>query len=262
MANRLSFTELSAAVSGGTLVLSVLYEWAYFKVAGFELMGLMTVSDLFRLALTWLPLTVLTFLALVMNELITQGIEKGLSEEELIATSPHPKFYSAFRKSAPKALISVFLLIAAAEILFSSDPNFSAIGLSLTVIWGVISNKITDVPRIREKYGATGCLMIVTIPIVAIMCLGFGAGKAQSDLNDMSNYYDVEMPGGNLLAGVNIIRSLERGILIKKESEKNLNFLPWSQVLSIHAVIPKKENNRSFACRVVSELCVDFPDQN
>lgn len=262
MTNRLSFTEFSAAVSGGTLVLSVLYEWAYFKVAGFELMSLMTISDLFRLALVWLPASFLILLGLVMYQFLTQGIEKGLSKQEIAVGPAIPRVFSSFRRSATVFFIWIVGLGAFVNAVFSQEPSFGAIGICAVIFWGYVSNKITDVPRIREQYGATGCAIIVMAPIVVIMCVAYGAGTAQSDLSEEATEYNVDLVEGKSLSRVNILRSLEKGILIKTSMDSSLLFLPWPEVSSVNALTHEAEDKRSLACQISSSFCRKSDNQN
>src|SRR5258708_37319926 len=54
---------IAAVFSGGTIVLSVVYDWAYFAVVDPSAIQLMSISDHVSSAMQWLPLSVIVYFA-------------------------------------------------------------------------------------------------------------------------------------------------------------------------------------------------------
>src|SRR2546427_57738 len=95
----LKLTEILSLVSISAFVYTILYIYGYSKASGVNLFSYFSINDYFRLAIEWLTPTVIFTLIGVLISTISSRIERGKTEEEIIAGSSNPKFTRAFRKS-------------------------------------------------------------------------------------------------------------------------------------------------------------------
>ena len=149
-----SLTEITASISAITLTVSILHEWAYFHVLDFHFLGFLSISDFFRIAIGWLPWILMGWLILGMNELVTQGIEKGMTEEEIVSSTSSPRFFRWFRKSPMMIFPPLFFSAGLASLLFMPKPDYYLIGIMVMIGWGWGANKIVRIDRIKERYTA------------------------------------------------------------------------------------------------------------
>lgn len=81
------------------LVLSVVYDFTYLSALNLSFSQIpTTISDHIRSALLWAPLLFLGLFAYFFFEMLLKRAEKGMSEEEIINTSPNPKFTRIFSR--------------------------------------------------------------------------------------------------------------------------------------------------------------------
>ncbi len=94
------------------LVLSVVYDFTYLSALNLSFSQIpTTISDHIRSALLWAPLLFLGLFSYFFFEMLLKRAEKGMSEEEIINTSPNPKFTRIFRTGPRYLLIFIAIII-------------------------------------------------------------------------------------------------------------------------------------------------------
>lgn len=253
--NKLSFTEMSALVSGLTLVFSIVYEWAYMQVLGFDLSGAVTISDYFKFALGWLPTMLLIYLLLAMNEFLTQGIERGLTAQEIIASSPNPARTERFRRSPIIFFVAVSLLGASFQLIFSPYRSYFFMGVLVISLWGVFASRVSRIPRIRERYSDFLCSLFVVVPIMVATTLTLGATEAERDLIEVVGSYEAIFSGGERVSNVQVLRILDQGVLLRKPSDGTIAFRVWSELSELNKQQVSVKETKSIACYVFDWAC-------
>ena len=146
-----SIAEITALMSGITILSSIMYEWFYYMVVGSDLIVFLVAADFINLAISWFPGVVLIGVIYSICEFLMMGIEGGRSEEELIAGSPNPEFTKWFRKS-PEYILGITLFIGGwFQYLFVPVASYTYIGISLIVAWYVLSNRVLGMPRVAKN---------------------------------------------------------------------------------------------------------------
>tara|TARA_R110001592_G_scaffold16388_16_gene69870 strand:+ start:348 stop:1163 length:816 start_codon:yes stop_codon:yes gene_type:complete len=250
-----SLTEITASISAITLTVSILHEWAYFHVLDFHFLGFLSISDFFRIAIGWLPWILMGWLILGMNELVTQGIEKGMTEEEIVSSTSSPRFFRWFRKSPMMIFPPLFFSAGLASLLFMPKPDYYLIGIMVMIGWGWGANKIVRIDRIKERYTALGCSLIVVVPLMVAMVLSFGAGSAQRALSKEVGPYYLTFMGGKS-ESVQVLRTFELGVVIRIPTENTIYFYPWDGVAALEKKFAAEVDARSFVCRVFEVACL------
>lgn len=107
-------TEYIALGSAGSFMLTVIYLWGYSFTLGVNLLKYFSISDYTRYAIVWLPPVCAVLAFLKLNDIICTRVERGASEEEIVARSLFPNFIRVFRKSATIIPFSFMLILAIA----------------------------------------------------------------------------------------------------------------------------------------------------
>lgn len=102
----------SAIISIGALSLSVTYDYAFLLSLGISFAEApTTMADHIRSSLVWIPGVVIVGFILFVIELFNVRVEQGMTEEELIKSSPYPQATATFRASPYKLIKYVVLFV-------------------------------------------------------------------------------------------------------------------------------------------------------
>ena len=248
------FPSISALVVGITLALSVLHEWAYFSVIGSEYMFVMRASDYVAAALKWLPTTLGTILIMLIYEMYMKRVEKGLTEEEIIASSNNPERLRAFRNSPYPVLMVLILITGALYFLFiPGKPLNGPIPIAIYVLWLLFIQWVFSNERMSKKIGELGRVVLIFVPLVLILTASDGLNSAEADLRVTDGKYSVLLTKEKRL-DAQFLRSMESGVLLRTPTDKEIVFLPWSQVTKI-SIAHQNVVSESRACSWFGILC-------
>jgi len=222
------------------LVLSIIYDWGFLFALGLSFIEVPTsIGDHIRSALVWLPNTLLGIFAGLTIEFFNQRIERGLTEEEIIQSSKHPKLLRNFRAS-PAILFRVFAPVAVASFVLLGDPYRAILPICLMVVWSMFSEWATSVPLIRLRRSKTMVTLFHWLPMVFFLVFFSGYNKAADMASRSDPHFRVVLTGGKAPTEVNILQYLDRGALVVQPSTKSVSLLGWSQVASIEVIEPYK----------------------
>lgn len=176
-----SLSKLVGVVAGVALVGSVAYDWAYLYAMGLSFSDIPTsITDHMRSALNWMPNAVLTVGIVIGVELFLRRTEQGMTEEQLISASPHPRFTAWFRKS-PSTLIVVIAVLTLVLYILLGHAFSSGLGFAFIILWFLFSSWVNSHPRIMEKRSRELRLAIHWLPpvVVWIASMGYNSGVQQ-----------------------------------------------------------------------------------
>jgi hypothetical protein len=104
-------TKAIGLVASFCLAASLLYDWGFYLALDLSFLEVPSVlSDHVRSALLWFPKVAVSLGAMLISEMFLQRIEKGMSEDEIIASSPNPKQTKIFRESPHKFIALTAML--------------------------------------------------------------------------------------------------------------------------------------------------------
>jgi hypothetical protein len=230
-----SLSKVGGLVAGVALIGSVAYDWAYLYAIGASFSDIPTsVADHIRSALNWMPNAVLVVGIVVALELFLRRSEQGMTEEELIRTSPHPRFTAWFRKSPSTLTFFVALTIPVFYILFGHRFS-SGLGFAFAILWFSFSSWVNSHPRIMEKRSPELRFVIHWLPpvVIWIASMGYTSGAVL--------WYPVEKPIHSTLYLKNeaapiqlrAIRFFDKGIVYKSAPDLPVVFVKWEDVIKI-----------------------------
>lgn len=230
------FGKFVGVVTAVLLVLSTAYDLSFLYAIGLTFEELpSTLADHVRSAIVWAPRALLYVAAFAVYEMLMRRIEKGLTEEELIARSRNPRFTRAFRRG-PRILFSILIpLVIAVEFLFgTSEQGLFFLAL---FVWGALSLSVVEHPRLGAHFTRTTRRLFVIAPIVVIWVAGLGYGRGAAMMNASTPIWKVELKGtatSGTRSLVGLRRFSEAAILV--EPGKHVSIVPADSILRADAI--------------------------
>jgi hypothetical protein len=237
---------LTAILASFSLFLSIAHEWAYFATIGPQFRTLMGTNDYIAAGIEWLPTAIIGLVVGAAVHLFFFRVERGQSEEELVARSPNPGFMRRFRRSADFLPI-VFATIVALNLFFIRPPDSIEFEATLfAAIWMLFIEYVLLHPVTLARWGGAVVTVMGFLPLALAVVIGLGANAAYLDLNDRSNPYDIRLADQSTVSQVNILRLLDRGVIYRDATTKTTRFLAWDKV---HSVAKTGEPPRPRMCK-------------
>ena len=222
------------------LVLSIIYDWGFLFALGIGFIELPTaMGDHIRSALVWLPNALLGLFIGAAIEFLTQRIERGLTEEEIIQSSKNPERLRKFRAS-PVVLFRVTAPVVVASFVLLGDSFRAILPIVLMIVWSMVSEWATSAPLIRLRRNRTVMAAFHWLPIVFFLVFFVGYNKAADLASRNVPHFKVKLTGEKPPIEVNVLRYLDKGALIVQPSTKAVSLVGWSQIASIDAIEPYK----------------------
>lgn len=229
--------------SVGFLSLSVVYDYGYFTYLGFSFSEApTTISDHVRSSLVWLPTLTIAVLAIFIYESAMKRLEGGMSEEELITTSPTPKFTKWFRASP--AYLIIIIAVAIPILWFAGiKPPLRAQQFSLIIFWFLFHNWVYSHPNIVSKTSLKIYLIGRWLPAIVIYIAYTGAISAENTIELHKNNYKLVL--SNSTIEVNLLRTFQSYFLVWNSSKHNYEFISSALIKSYEPVDKPEQNKKS-----------------
>lgn len=238
-----------------TLVASVAHDFGFLLALGLGFDDVpSTLSEHVRSALAWAPKTLILMTLTTGFALFMKRVEGGLSDEELIATSPTPRFTRFFRRSGDVAVVLVALASAVIRPLTDTDDGW--VFWTFLVVWAALVLWVLRHPRLGKAIDSPGKLAVLVLPIIlsVVASLGYSAGaklkRPMAPEWEMTILQDGreeqhEALGIRRFSTFSIVVTADRHVLI----------LPQEVIRSVRRVLPLDIETTN-ACRWFGRLCV------
>ena len=222
------------------LAVSIIYDWSYFFYLGLSYKEIpASLADHVRDTIVWLPKVTLSAFGVFIIELFNRRVEQGMTEEEIIASSPMPRFTKAIRNSPTYFFIAGAIFIPVATFYWGIVLPLEAYMISSIILWFVFQSWLFGHPRIIERTPYKFYVLTKWLPVL-MLWLGFqGAISARTDLVMPTVLSNLKLSDGNVISGVQL-KTFERAILIKIVNSDKYSIVPWSSISEI--VLSKTEN--------------------
>jgi hypothetical protein len=240
-----------AALSFALLTVTVLHDWGYFWVLGSRFQSIQTPYDHLANAIDWLPLHLAIFLlALLFSFVLHVRIRKP--EEHLFPSGIMEK--TRWKNARKSAAVSGVGLLAVLGILLLAPQAF--IGVALAAV--LIQCYFTVSPFVVIRIPPSNVNVFVwSIPPVLIMAFTAGCLDALDSIDSSWNVYRIvpkDLPPFN----ANLLRSLDKGLLMWDGSAKRVILMRWEGISEIsHFITP--QDKTSYACRFLRFACPTTP---
>lgn len=246
--------KLAGIISAGLLVLSIAYDYFFLLALGLSFDSVpTTIADHVRSAIVWAPRVALFLFAFAIYELAMRRVEGGLTEEELIRTSPTPRFTKWFRSSAN--VMFVVVAVPAVIVTTLTTASFRALFLGSMLVWGLLSLSVIQHPRMGAWFSARGARTFVIVPLAIIYVASFGYGRAEEMLTAKDASWDLSLKseGGVEKRKLTGMRSFST-VAITVEVDHRVSILPADRILSV-SNIPGTGSPVPNLCKWFNVMC-------
>jgi hypothetical protein len=181
----LKVADLLGLGSAGSFLLTIIYLHGYSRTLGVDLFHYFSLNDYFRLAIEWLPPTiVIGIIGTLMNAFFTR-VERGATEKEIVERSPTPRFTKYFRRIGNMAPSVVLVFAALLNTIWPAVPPmpperlYELWGVAGAVLWISLLAWYTKVPKLIQNWTRSWYFFVKYFPALAIFifCFGLSAGK-------------------------------------------------------------------------------------
>ena len=220
------------------LVLSIVYDFSYLSALNLSFSQVPTsISDHIRSSLLWAPVLFLGLFVSLTFELVSMRIEKGMSEEEIINSSPNPKIARKIRNSPENFLI--FIVIFTAIFIFISYI-FGIINIInyytlmdwkyfFMALWIVVFEWIFTNERINKKFSKEFFLIFLVFGAMLIYVFFQGKIDAKKAFSKPQNvYFKLK---NNEFIEKKFLRNFENFFLVYDKSTKNIEIILKSEII-------------------------------
>jgi hypothetical protein len=218
--------------SAVSLLLSVIYDWGFFRALDLELRTLPTgLSDHVRAAINWVPATAVSAILAVVTFLLPQRLDRGKSEEVVVKHSRAPRV-DRFAYDSWKIMFWVSMLGGPLSYLLFGARYLWLLAVGAMCIWLVFSYWLIKEPPLSRFEFLPLFMGIVLIPAVALLIYFFGSlegHRAQA----LPCAHSILIVGHPMPVPVTVLRSIDKGVLVLTPDKKEVQFLPWASVTSI-----------------------------
>ena len=228
-------------IAAASLASSIIYDWGYFYALDLSFSEIpTTLADHIRSSLVWAPVIAFTAFLITFYQLLTRRIERGLTEEEIIESSPDPERTRKMR-SRPYKVILILAFIILISYIFFGEIFSMGLPTALVIIWFWFSSWANRHPRILQRRSLAILFMIHWIPPFVIWMGFFGYNAARNQIKEEQPSHIVylnEVP--QKVLNTNVLRSFERGMIVKTPGENNITFLAWPSIQTIQSKYERK----------------------
>ncbi len=234
------FSVFAALILG----LSVVYDYGFFYILGTDFSEMpTTISDHLRSSLTWIPETIIVFFAVIAFEMFNRRIEQGKTEEEIIQSSPMPKFTAWFRAS-PKYPIIVIALSLPLTLWLNPDLSMQLQHwqFSLIIIWFLSHSYLFGHERIIQRTSKEFLFASKWLPLILIFFAFNGAIAASYIKAGSGTKYVLKLDETEIIG--TLARSFDKYYLIWDKDKDSLLLVNTSKVSQLYPAPTTKESKK------------------
>jgi hypothetical protein len=250
-----SVTVVVSIISSAAFVLSFIYEQAYFSVVGKKFQSIASLSDYLANALDWLPAVVALLIAYWIGMLLlAMMMGKTLSRPVDASPSKEDKSYNWV------TVLMVLVLVGVdAHIYLFTDPAsglWGTILISAPIWMFIVAFAVSRSSGLEALIGTNTKLFMFFVPLFAGGAYVLGLQAAYRDLGPAHETYSLTRKDSLAQApeDVSVLRTFERGILVRLPKQQVSQFLRWDEIRLIS--LPRDgEAGKSLGCRQLGLFC-------
>jgi hypothetical protein len=251
-----SVAEAIGLLATGGFLVSIVYDWGFLRLLGLSFSDVTTsLADHFRTGLLWFPAVAASALFYFALEFQIQRFEKGLTEEEIISSSPDPEKTRRDRERPYRFLalicvFAVFTYIVVGEV-FAAIP----VG-AFAVVWFLFAAWCYESPLIQLRRSRAVQLAFYVLPAVLIVAYFTGRNDALNAAFRMPRPVAVSVVGASDDLKGTYLRPFDQGMLVLLPDSR-VSFVAWSDVRS-YAFSEGLEPYRGLLC-TFGGICPELP---
>lgn len=251
--------KVVAVIASLLLVVSVFFDYSFLLAIGLSFDEIpSSLSEHVRSAILWAPKLLLTGLAFFMYELFLRRVEGGKSEEELIASSPTPRFTRIFRKSGDLVIPIVGTLTAVIGPFLSNDLQWAY--LLFVLLWGGLAVSVVNHPRLGVSFSGLRARIFIILPILLSIVGLHGYQSGAHMLASVTPKWEMVLRDGSTTTKQNLLGIRRFGsFAIIVDQSKLVSVVPNDAIVSVKNLTSPVQMELN-ACRWFGVLCQSAPN--
>ena len=251
------FGSISGIVVSLSFIVSFFYNWGFFVALEIPLSEvLITNSDLIQSWLLWLPFVIIASALLLTYDLFITRVERGMTEEEIIANSSHPRFFGWFRKS-PYVFIAIFSFLGFILWVLFGEIFHGGLIFGAPIIWFIFVGWSLNHIAMNNRFSEFTKSLIFWVPPVMFISFFWGFHLADSTrvVPSMSHRLVVDITDSKTeTIHVELVRAFEVWLLVRDEDWQ----LSWLRLDRVRRIEPLERTSRfqGLACMFSSRWCL------
>ena len=227
--------KLSTVIASFSLIVSVFYDLGFISALGLQFSEIPTsITDHVRSWLVWLPNVVIGVFGASAIEMLSRRIEGGMTEEEIIRSSPNPLRTEKMRKRPFYAFGFLGITIVVLWLLFG-DRFRDGLPIGLIAAWFLFCSWIFRHPTIRARHSQNFRLFFHWVPPIVIWFYFSGFQDATSQINSTPPMDVVQIKSSQQevsVLQVHILRSFDQWLLVQ-DKNKQIQWIRSDDVVRI-----------------------------
>ena len=225
----------AAVISGITVITAVSYNWSYFSTFDVSSIRYLSISDHVTSALEWIPGAIFYYIFSLMFPSIYSSLALNAAPERMWLSVRELPLW--FRKLIYFLGVSLVAFVAFTEPPGDHAPFFIAI---VAVWFGfvLVANPQRGLPPVLQ-------------PIVFVAPILIGGALVQGDLAGLKDFAAttgttiVVTTDNQILRNTVLLRSLEKGILLRVVDRNQIVYLPWSSISQVSTMVVSADGKRN-----------------
>jgi len=227
-------TRILAISAPLCLVISIIYDWGYINALNITFAEFpSSIADHVRSSLLWAPIAIISVITMLVYELLTQRIEQGMTEEEIINSTSNPEKTKKYRNILYKFMPYIALGIVMTYILLG-ESNLEGVPIAILILWMCFAGWAHNHPRIKARRSRQFILATIFMPVLCMWIF------AQGYLTARKLYWN-EKPTHKLYLKSNVgnpdnvilLRAFEKTVIVKYILDNSVGIVPWEMVNKI-----------------------------
>jgi hypothetical protein len=243
-----NFTKLLGLLSFSLIAAATIHDWAYFYVIGSKFRSIQTTYDYITNAIEWMPTVLLSFaigvpLGLLISRFVLKGPDEGLSGQRARRSGR-----IVWILAAVPACIAVPIFGFSLFLVYPLSLLF--VGLALVFLGTAASGALLKLmPSVPLSLAGAA----VVASIIYVHGLMDGILDSVGNIQLASNVHNVQLKGGDAERPVMLLRSFEKGILVRIPTNDRIELIRWDQIERLgHRVSIELERS---GCRWAQRFC-------
>jgi hypothetical protein len=189
--------DLLGLGSAGTFILTIVYLHGYSTTLGVNLFLYFGLNDYFRLAIEWLPPVIVGWIGGILLEKFFTRVERGATEEEIVARSRHPKFTRWSRRWSQDSIVIILVLGAILNIiqcfLGLAQADYMLYGFTGAFLWFRVIAWYAREPKFIQNWTAPWKLFVFVFPALVIVTFSYGLYSGKTGMHLYTRSADVQI---------------------------------------------------------------------
>ena len=240
-----------------SVIVSFIYDWGFFSTLGISFsQAPTTITDHVQTWLIWLPGVIVMVIFVLARELFLIRVERGMTEEELIAASRHPRRTKIIRAIPIYLIVQMCIAIVILWLLFG-ELLFTSALISLAVCWVAFMGWVFGHSLVNNRLSYLMKLFSFFAPPLVFVVFSLGASSAGITRAEppMSHRLVIDgKAGAREIVEIELLRAFEKWLLVRDENKQ----LSWVRLDEVKRMEPLKGPNpfKGLACAISSRWCL------